>query len=189
MRPEARGVLRGVALVARFRAEGLACFGDSARQVLNSLAPLIAFPAAFLVLLLLSGGATEDAAELLSAIDALLLQTVLSEAVARRWGREGEWGRYAVAVNWCQWAVPVMGMLLLIGVHALVTAGLSPQAAAPLVVLALAGYALALQWFIAWKGLRLGRGRAGLLVLGINLLTIVMVIVPTQLRLLLREGS
>ena len=96
-----RSVLRGVALVARFRAEGLAASTASAQQLLSSLAPLLAFPAVFLIVLLAAGGSTSDAAELLSAIDAMLLQMVMSEALARRWGREAEWLRYAIAFNWC----------------------------------------------------------------------------------------
>lgn len=184
-----RSVLRGVALVARFRAEGLDCFTASAQQVLSSLAPLVAFPAVFLIVLLAAGGSTSDAAELLSAIDAMLLQMVMSEALARRWGREAEWARYAIAVNWVQWVVPVAGMALLIVLRVLIGAGLPPLLAAPLVLLILAGYALALQWFVAWKALRLGRGRAALMVLAINVCTAAMVLVPSQLRLLMQEGS
>ena len=183
------GVLRGVLLTARFRTDGMAYFGGGIQQVLGSLAPLLAFPAVFLVLLLLSGGRADDLAEVLSVIDALLLQLVLSEALARRWGREAEWGRYAAAFNWCQWAVPPVGMLMLLAVRVLVGAGLSPLLAGPFALLALAGYALALQWFVARHALRLTGGRAALLVLCVNASTAAVVILPTQLRVLLAAGA
>ena len=80
-------------------------------------------------------------------------------------------------------------MALLIVLRVLIGAGLPPLLAAPLVLLILAGYALALQWFVAWKALRLGRGRAALMVLAINVCTAAMVLVPSQLRLLMQEGS
>lgn len=182
-KPSGLAILRGVALLARFRAEGLDCFGGGVQQVLGSLAPLLTLPVVFLVVMLLSGGDGHEMAELLSVIDALLVQIALSEALARRWGREAEWGRYAVAFNWCQWAVPVVGMALMVGLRVLVDAGFPPTLAAPLAVLALACYALALQWFVARHGLRVGSGRAAFLVLGVNLCTAAVVVLPAQLRL------
>lgn len=178
-------ILRGVALMATFRAEGAALFGGGVQQVLASLAPLLAFPAVFLLLMVVSGGKLGDLAELLSVIDALLVQVVLSEALARRWGREEEWGRYATAFNWCQWAVPPVGMLLMIALRLLIGLGLPPVMAAPLTVVGLAAYALALQWFVARTALRIGSGRAALLVFGVNACTAAVVILPPQLRLLL----
>ncbi len=185
----ALGIVRGVSLMARFRADGLAYFAGGVPQVMGSLMPLLAFPAAFLLLMLAAGGRLRDVAELLSVIDAVLLQLVLSEALARRWDREAEWGRYAVAFNWCQWAVPVVGIGLMVGLRFLVGAGLPPMLAAPLAVVALAAYALGLQWFVARQALRLGGARAALLVAGVNLCTAAVVIVPAQLRVMMQGGA
>lgn len=185
LKPSGTRVLRGIVLLARFRPDGLDHFDGGVQHVLSSLAPLLAFPLLFLFLVMLSGGTASGLAELLSVIDALLMQIVLSEALARFWGREAEWGRYAVAFNWCQWAVPLVGLLLLVAVPILVVAGLPQVMAAPLALLALAGYALALQWFVARHALRISALRAAVLVLGVNVGTAAVVIVPTQLRLLL----
>ena len=189
MTQSALGILRGVSLLARFRADGLGYFAGGAQQVMGSLMPLLAFPAAFLLLMLVAGGRLREVAELLSVIDALLLQVVLSEALARRWDREAEWGRYAVAFNWCQWAVPVVGIALMVALRFLVGAGLTPMLAAPLALLALAAYALGLQWFVARHALQLGGGRAALLVAGVNLCTAAVVILPAQLRILTEGGA
>lgn len=180
-----RGIIRGIALLATFRTRGLGMFGDSNQQILNSLVPLLAFPVVFMLLLLIGGGAARDIAELLSLICALLAQMVLSAGLARVWGREAEWGRYAVALNWCQWAVPAAGLALLLSLRLLVGMGLPEAAAPPLALLALAGYALVLQWFIARHGLRISGGRAAAVVLALNLATAAVVFIPTQLQLLI----
>ncbi len=119
------------------------------QDVLNSLAPLLAFPAVFTALALLGGAGREAVTELLSVVVVLLAQLVLSEALARRWRREASWPRYAVAFNWCQWLTPIIFTIALV-----VTA--QPGAA----VITASGYMAVLQWFLARHGLDLSRLRA-----------------------------
>ena len=63
-------------------------------------------------------------------------------------------------------------------------AGLSEHAATGLLVLGLGGYGLWLHWFLARHGLELSRLRAALLVMGVNLGTACLVLLP---RLLLQR--
>ena len=174
-------VLLGLLLLARFRAEGLAFFDGGVPQIVTSLAPLLVLPLVVLLMVAVSGGPLRDMAELLAVIDALLVQLVVSEGLARRWRREADWGLYAVAFNWGQWAVPVVGLLLMVGVRVLVGTGAPVAAALGAAILATGAYALALQWFIAREALRLASGRAALLVLIVNVCTAAVVILPGRL--------
>jgi hypothetical protein len=180
--PGGLGVLRGLLATARFQSDGLEAFGEGVQHILGSLAPLLAMPVVILLLMLVSGRLGE-VADVLSLVDALLMQMVVSEALARRWGREREWGRYATAINWCQWAVPPVGILLAVALPVLMGFGADPAVAATIWVLALAAYALTLQWFVARHALRLGIGRAVVMVVAVNAATAAVVILPTQLRL------
>ncbi|MGC8477614.1 MAG: hypothetical protein ACP5NP_14795, partial [Acetobacteraceae bacterium] len=108
-------IARGVALLAVGRAEGLEQFAGTPQALLSSLAPLLAFP---LVGFLLSAigrpaGTLPALADLLGAICAALAPPVLSWEFARRWQRTELWLRYATALNWCQWVVPLLAAVLL----------------------------------------------------------------------------
>ena len=60
-------------------------------------------------------GKTEDAAtDFLATLIALLAPPVISQALARRWGRQERWFRFATAINWCQWALPLLGAVLVL---------------------------------------------------------------------------
>lgn len=119
------------------------------QDVLNSLAPLLAFPTVFTALALLGGAGRSAVTELLSVVVVLLAQLVLSETLARRWRREASWPRYAVAFNWCQWLTPIIFIVAL-----LVTASPGPA------MIAASVYMAVLQWFLARHGLDLSRLRA-----------------------------
>lgn len=168
----------GAALVATGRPRGLARFGDSPQAFLASLAPWIAFPVVGAIGLLLAGHPGQALTTLLLTLVAQLAPAVLSHAMARRWGREDDWLRYATAFNWCQWAVPVFGLVLLPLVRIISPAAPADETAGNLVVIGLAGYASWLQWTLARHGLFLSRGRAILLVVLVNLGTIALVIGP-----------
>jgi hypothetical protein len=176
-RPAAR-IARGILLLASFRAIGLGEFTASPQAFFNSLAPLIAFPLVGGLLLLVSGDGLGALGDLLATTVALLTPPVVSHALARRWGREDRWLRYAVAFNWCQWAVPLAVVPALLVTGILAGAGLGPQPAAMLTLLALAGYGLGLHWFLARHGLNLSRWRAALFVLLVNMATGLLVVGP-----------
>jgi hypothetical protein len=176
--------LRGVLLLARGRAEGLACFRGTQEGFLASLAPLLAVPLAGAALLLLGGAAVQAAALLLLALVSQLAPPVLSHALARAFGQEEGWLRYATAYNWCQWAVLAVMAVLLVAL-AVVTGG-SPAAVigSPAFGYAAGGYAMWLHWVLARHGLGLPGWRAAALVLLVGLGTMILVIGPPLVRAL-----
>ncbi|MEJ0016858.1 MAG: hypothetical protein WDN25_09855 [Acetobacteraceae bacterium] len=181
--PRAGSIVVGVLRLARGRADGLSQFGGTRDSFLASLAPVVAFPLVGAMLMLLGGGGAAALSSLLVALCALLAPPVLSFEVARMWGRQEAWLRYATAYNWCQWVIPVVGSLLLLGFGILAALGLPRGAARIGVVLGLASYGLWLHWFLARHGLALTRLRAVLMVIGVNLLTALIVLGPRMLVL------
>jgi hypothetical protein len=178
-----RSVLLGIARLARGRADGLAQFGDTTQAFLGSLAPLIAFPLVGGGLMLAQGEGLSALAEMLATFCALLAPPVLSYWLARLWGRDALWLRFATAFNWCQWAIPVAASVLLLLAGLLMRMGLPNAAAGAIVVLGLTGYGFWLHWFIARQGLQLSGARSLLLVLVVNLGTAVLVAGPGLLAL------
>ena len=175
-------IVRGVLLLARFRVAGLALFGDSVADLLNSLAPLLAFPVVLALLLLLDGAGGEALSDLLSLVVALLAPLVISQALAAQWGRDEGWLRYAVALNWCQWALPLAALAAVMAFSILAALGLPQQALVPGALLSVGGYALALHWFLARRALALGRGRATLFVAAVNAGTGVLMLLPHMVQ-------
>ena len=108
-------VLRGVGLIARGRAQGLNCFRDTPQAFLYSLAPGLGIMAAPSPRASPKGPAPRALAEIPGTLCVLLAPRVLSYELARFWGREAFWNRYIVAFNWCQWLLPVIAFVLLVG--------------------------------------------------------------------------
>ena len=180
----------GILLLARGRAEGLREFGYTVQAFLSSLAPLVAFPlVGYLLLALQGGGPARDGgeagalADLLGTVCALLAPAVLSFELARVWRREALWLRYATALNWSQWAIPVLASALLLVAYPVLAAALSARLALGVVGILIGGYALWLHWFIARHGLSLSRLRAVILVVTVNLVTGLLVLGPRLLML------
>ena len=188
MTPQVSGPLKpllGMVRLARGRVDGLAQFGDTPQAFLASLAPLLAFPIVGAGLMLTTDGPIRALATLLATIVAQLAPAVLSHALARAWSRDGLWLRYATAFNWCQWALPLAAMALLVVLQIARRLGLPAAAADQTLVVALAAYGLWLNWLLARHGLSLSRGRAVGLVALTNLGTIVLAIGPRLLLLAL----
>ena len=116
-------ILLGIARLARGNAEGFNQFGATTEAFLASLAPLVAFPLVGGLLMLANGGGLAAIGDLLATLCALLAPPVLSYEVARLWRREGLWLRFAVAFNWCQWAIPIAAVALLTGFGVLIARG------------------------------------------------------------------
>jgi hypothetical protein len=182
-------IVVGVMRLARGRADGFSQFGATRESFLASLAPLIAFPLVGGVLMLVGGGGTGALSDLLATLCALIAPPVLSYEIARLWHREAAWLRFATAFNWCQWAIPVLGSMLLLALGMLVALGLPRNAARVLALLGLVGYGLWLHWFVARHGLGLSRFRAAVLVVGINLVTIIIVVGPRFLALATSDAA
>lgn len=159
----------GILLLARGRADGLRQFGGTPSAFLASLAPLIAFPLVGGVLMLVQGGGFAAVSDLLATLCALLAPPVLSYELARWWKREPQWLRFATALNWCQWVIPLLASVLLMLVYPLLLTVMPLQAAGGTVIFAVAGYGLWLHWFVARHALMISRLRAVLLVVGVNL--------------------
>lgn len=174
-------VLRGIVLLATGRAAGLLQFGDNAQAFLASLAPLIAFPLVGGLLLLAQGDVRRAVTEVLATVCALLAPAVLSFEPARLWRRTDRWPRFATALNWCQWSIPVLATILLAVVYPLVQSLIPPRLAAYGVIAALAVYALWLHWFIARHGLAISGLRAAGLVAFVNIGTVALVVGPQLL--------
>ena len=139
------------------------------------------------MLSVLSGAGADELAGLLGALVGLLAPPVLSEVMARLFGRQQEWLRYATAFNWSRWA-----MLLALGVGlmlmaTLVSAGLDEPAAVGVGLVAILAYGVVLDVFVARVGLRLAWWQAALVVITVNGASALLVLVP---RLLagLQEG-
>lgn len=182
-------VVRGLLLLATFRARGLEGFVATQQGFMNSLAPLIAFPLVGGLVALAGGGGLSALTDLLATAVALLAPPVLTHFFAVRYRREALWLRYAVAFNWCQWAVPVAALLVLLAMGMLLGAGLPSPVAVPLAMAALAGYGLGLHWFLASRGLQLSWWRAAILVFAVNTLTLVLVIGPRIAAALLNGAA
>jgi hypothetical protein len=171
------GILRGIARLAFGRADGLAQFGDTRQAFLASLFPLIVFPVLGELLVAMRGD-MPSLTDLLATLCALLAPPVLSFSIARHWGREALWPRFATAFNWCQWAIPAIALLLLLAVSLLIALGVPQEVAGHLWILALAGYGVWLHWFLARRALNLSVMRAVALVVLVNAATVALVVGP-----------
>ena len=157
--PRMAAVLLGIARVARGRKDGLLQFGDTAQAVLAALAPLVAFLLVGALIGLLGG--SRDAVEDVAAVTVGLLgPLVLSFEFARRWGRAGQWYRFATAFCWCQWAAPMVLLAVLVLMSVLMAGGMGESTAAGVGVAGLFGYGLWLHWFLARNALDLSALRA-----------------------------
>ena len=181
--PRGPNVLRAIARVARGRVDGIDLFAGTEQGFLASLAPLVAFPLVGGVLMMLGGAGLDGLGALLETLCAVLAPPVLTFEAARRWGRQDAWLRFATAFNWCQWVIPIVGSLMLLVFGVLTMAGLPPQAARAGVLVGLVGYGLWLHCFLARHGLGLSWSQAGLMVVGVNLATVLLVAGPRMLAL------
>jgi len=180
-----RNLLRGIARIATGRADGLEEFGTGMDAVAASLLPLAVLPAVGTLISLLNGAGWLAIRDLFVVACALLAPLVASHALARVWGREALWPRFAAAFNWCQWAIPIVALLVLFAAALLVLAGLPTETAGVLVVFGLLGYALWLHWFLARAALRLAGLSAAAMVAIMNLATLFCVAGPRLLTLAL----
>ena len=123
--------------------------------------------------------------ETLATFCALLAPPVLSFWMARFWGRQDLWLRFATAFNWCQWAIPAaLALLLLLG-GLLMRIGVPNASAGAIVLVGLTAYGLWLHWFVTRQGLQLSGARSLLLVLVVNLGTALLIAGPGLLALAL----
>jgi hypothetical protein len=185
-RPGRQNILRGILLLCRGRVAGFAEMGTGPDAFLSSLAPLIAFPLVGCVLMVAQGKVGDALADFLATLIALLAPPVISQALARRWGREERWFRFATALNWCHWVLPLLGAVLVLIAGFMVEAGVPMRTSVVVLCCVLLAYAFWLQWFLARRGLDLSALRAVGLVLLVNLVTIFLIAGPQTLELVLQ---
>jgi hypothetical protein len=183
-KPGRSNILRGIVLLCRGRAAGLAEIGTGPQDFLTSLAPMIAFPFVGCMLMVSQGREQDGVTDFLATLIAILAPPVISYSIARHWGREERWFRFATAFNWCQWVLPLLGAGLVMISGVLVQAGMPLRSAVILLCCVLLAYAFWLHWFLARHALDLSAGRAVLLVFLVNLMTIILVGGPQLLALL-----
>ena len=182
--PPAGSIVLGVIRLARGRADGIRQFGATRDAFLASLAPLIALPLVGGIRMLLGGGGLGVLSDLLASLCALVAPPVLSFEIARLWGRQAAWLRFATAFNWCQWAIPLVGGVLVVVLAIFAALGLPRVVTWNALLSGLAAYGLWLHWFLARHGLGLSRLRAALMVLGVNSLTVLIVLGPRMVALI-----
>jgi hypothetical protein len=166
--PGGRSLMLGIMRLALLRADGIGQFGDTRQCFLNSLAPLVAFPLVAALIGLVSGVGAAALTALLVVLVAILAPPVISHVLARVWGREPEWLRYATAFNWLRLAMMAAFVLSLPAMAVMVAAGLGEEGAMTTGLLGVALYNLLLDWFLARVGLRLDGWRAALLVMTVQ---------------------
>ena len=185
MAGEKPSILRGMGQLARLRGAGIEQFPATRQAFLNSLAPWLALPLVGGLLLLFGGQGRAAIGNLLFAAVALLAPAVVSHALARWWGREARWLRYAIAFNWCQWVITAAGLGVLVLAQIGIEAGLPRNAMLIILSLGFMIYAMAVQVNLASAALAMTRLRAIGFIVMINLAALLLVLLP----MLGRAGS
>lgn len=166
--------LLGALLLGRGRAEGLALMETTPAGALRSFAAAAICLPAFLGLRLV-GWATMAtppdgllrplAAELTGYVYGWVLFVLVCLPVIATWGRAALWPRFVVAWNW----ISVVQYLVQIGLAAVLLIG-PPSILAQGLTLAVIGYSLWLEWFMARAVLGISGARAtGLVVMDLSL--------------------
>lgn len=179
--PRPGSVIRGVLLLGRGKATGIAQFGNSADSFTASLAPLIAFPLVGTVLNIINGAPAEAIIGFLSRLCAVLAAAVITYEFARITHREPLWLRTATALNWSFWLfIPLLGLAGVIGAI-MVSAGMALTMAEDVLVGVLATYLLWYHWFTVRAGLNLNILQAIALVIITNAAIALLTSAPTLL--------
>jgi len=172
-------VLKGVWLLARGKAAGMAAFGNTADALFASLAPLIAFPLVATVLITLQGQPELAIIAFLTRLCVVLFVSVSVQAVAAWTGRDALWMRTATALNWSFWLlVPLLLLAGMVGA-VMVSAGVPETLAIELLVGVLAAYLLWYHWFTIHSGLQLAALPALGVVLATNLVIGLLSVAPS----------
>jgi hypothetical protein len=173
--------LAGILLLARFRADGFACFAATPAAFLNSLAPLLGIAIVAGLRSFLSGSPRLIALHLLTSAVALLAPPVITHFLARLWQREALWLRYAVAFNWCQTGITLLSVVLILAFGT--GGGMRGLDGLFALLGGIFMYWVALCWFLVWRGLAVTPSRAALAVVTTNLLTGILVVGPQVLAM------
>lgn len=176
-------VLRGILLLARGKASGIAAFGNTTEALAAAIAPLIAFPLVGSVINGLNGAPLPAIIGFLSRLCAVLAVTAATYEFARLTRRESLWIRTATALNWSFWIiVPLLGLAGLLGAI-MVSAGMALPTAENILIGMMAAYLLWFGWFTMRAGLQLSIPQAIILVTIAATLIVLLTIAPDVLTL------
>jgi len=185
-------IVRGLARLAMFHADGIPTFDAGLSGVIASIVPwgvLVFVSGTLAVMSPMDGVSSGDVMTLLLAlVIGIVFPLVASEWLATRWGRSAEWPRYATAYNCIQWLLPVLLVAVAVVVEGLVAQGLPLR----LTVWAGAGilsiYTLSLNWFVARQALATSPARAALLVIVVQGGMALILFLPGLLRMTMIAG-
>ncbi len=175
-------LLGAIARLVAFNPAGFDAIEASPAGFLASLAPLLAFTLVGAGAELVVMGWRVGLDDGLQMLCVLLGQPVISHLYARLWHREAFWLRYATAMNWCQLALPVVGLGLLLLIT-LANGGIGGVDTFAIVFALLFSYSVLLNWFLAWRGLALGPWRGLAFLFAVTLTLALVLSVPLGLRL------
>ncbi len=167
-----RNIFRGIVRLAQFNGEGLLEFGDTPQAFVNSLAPLLAFPLVGAAVTLYGGARHGAIINMLASIIAVAAPPVLSHILASLWHREPLWLRYAVAFNWCEAAIFLVMVVLLVVTS---RGGVMAHAAWTLPIYL---YWAVLHGFLAKRALRVSVVRAVVMVVFVNFGSFLLMALP-----------
>ncbi|WP_193368845.1 hypothetical protein [Pelagibius marinus] len=162
----------GVLRLARFDAAGAQYFDEAPEPALRSFfAAVLVAPAYFFLDLLLPADAAAQEVSFLTVVAEILIYSlswtvfpVVAYHICQTIDRERAFYRYLAANNWSKVVTYHLGLTM----FTLVVAGFLPAGFAALLGLAMVGYLIGYQWFIAKSCLNISTaGAAGFLVLQI----------------------
>lgn len=174
-------ILRGVIQLGRGDARGIDSFHNTAEALLSAIAPNAAL---FLVLALsplVQGYNATEVTKILILVSALLLRLVVSQLLATFWKRDDVWLRYATAQLWAAWLPMVLSLIVLSFAQIVAPGIVKSRPALGVIMISIEIYEFWLAWFIARHGLRIGGGKAALLVIAINLAVAALYVIALSL--------
>jgi hypothetical protein len=150
----------GLLLLGLGQARGLAQFGGDADSYLGSLAPLLGLQIVMALLFMLRAGFPLASLFFLIVVCNLLAPPVIGHVFCAWWGRRALWPLYANVLNWSVWLMVGVLLVPLPAASMTLSVGVSPTAAATLLLGVLALYVLWFHWFLARHALQVSRARA-----------------------------
>jgi hypothetical protein len=150
----------GLLLLGIGQARGLSQFGGDPDSYLGSLAPLLGLQIVMALLFTLRAGISLASLFFLIVVCNLLAPPVIGHVFCALWGRRALWPLYANVLNWSVWLMVAVLLVLLPAASMTLSAGVSPTAAASLLLGVLAVYVLWFHWFLARHALQVSRARA-----------------------------
>lgn len=181
-------ILRGIFAIASGRVRGLERFGAARSDFIFSLLVVMAALVLATLAIAIRRGIVAALSIALLLLCVSLAPPVIAHVMARFWGREMHWLRFATAFNWSRFALVGMFLVLLLLSNLLVISGMPNELVGSLLIYVMSIYSLWLEWFVARHTLQITNGRALLTVITINVATFLLLAIPGLIvRLLIAD--